>query len=213
MPPSPSTPRPWTTAGPTTWSPPSAPTAAVEIPGMGTHRGHEALRDAYSKWEPRRPQRHLVLNTVVTEWSDTEATAVSDVVFLLLGELRLGDPARGPLPRHPPPRRRHLAVPPSCRHLRDRQPTSQGDRHERRRHRLRRHRLLPGQRARRRPLPLLRLAADPVPGAPRAEPGRLHGHRVRRGVRRLHRHRHVLLVQLGDRAVPGLSRSAGRRTT
>ncbi len=58
----------------------------IELPGMGTHRGHEALRDAYSSWEPRRPQRHLVLNTVVAEWSDAEATAVSDVVFLLLGD-------------------------------------------------------------------------------------------------------------------------------
>jgi hypothetical protein len=58
----------------------------VEIPGMGTHRGHEALRAAYSTWEPKRPQRHLVLNTVVSEWSDNEATAVSDVVFLLLGD-------------------------------------------------------------------------------------------------------------------------------
>jgi hypothetical protein len=53
---------------------------------MGTHRGRQALHDAYSRWEPKRPQRHLVLNTVVDEWSDTEATAVSDVVFLLLGE-------------------------------------------------------------------------------------------------------------------------------
>ncbi len=57
----------------------------VDLPGMGTFQGHEALHAAYSKWEPRRPQRHLVLNTLVTEWSDTEATATSDVVFLLLG--------------------------------------------------------------------------------------------------------------------------------
>jgi hypothetical protein len=35
---------------------------------------------------PRRPQRHLVLNTLVTNWNDREATAVSDVVFLLKGE-------------------------------------------------------------------------------------------------------------------------------
>ena len=60
------------------------PDGSIELPGMGTHRGHEALRQAYSGWEPRRPQRHLVLNTVVAEWSDTEATAISDVVFLLL---------------------------------------------------------------------------------------------------------------------------------
>ena len=73
-------------AGPTTSWPPSARDGGIELPGMGTHRGHEALRDAYSSWEPRRPQRHLVLNTVVAEWSDAEATAVSDVVFLLLGD-------------------------------------------------------------------------------------------------------------------------------
>lgn len=57
-----------------------------EIPGLGTHKGHEALKAAYRQWAPRRPQRHLVLNTLVSEWSDTEATAISDVVFLLLGK-------------------------------------------------------------------------------------------------------------------------------
>ena len=62
------------------------PDGGVEIPGLGTHHGRQALRQAFSKWEPRRPQRHLVLNTVVGGWSDTEATAISDVVFLLLGD-------------------------------------------------------------------------------------------------------------------------------
>jgi hypothetical protein len=57
-----------------------------EIPGMGTHEGHEALRAAYAKWKPRRPQRHVVANTHVTEWNDDEATAISDVIFLLQGE-------------------------------------------------------------------------------------------------------------------------------
>ena len=55
-----------------------------DIPGLGTHEGHDALRAAYSQWTPRRPQRHLVLNTLVTPQSEGEATAVSDVVFLLL---------------------------------------------------------------------------------------------------------------------------------
>ncbi len=55
------------------------------IPGLGTYQGHDALREAYSAWAPKRPQRHLVLNTLITEWDDTEATAISDVVFLLLG--------------------------------------------------------------------------------------------------------------------------------
>jgi hypothetical protein len=57
----------------------------VDLPGMGVHEGHDALRAAYGQWTPRRPQRHLVLNTHVTEWDEHEAKAVSDVVFLLLG--------------------------------------------------------------------------------------------------------------------------------
>ena len=62
------------------------PDGAIEIPGMGTHEGLDALRAAYSGWTPRMPQRHLVVNTHVTDWSDDEATAVSDVVFLLKGD-------------------------------------------------------------------------------------------------------------------------------
>ena len=62
------------------------PDGAIEIPGMGTHAGHGALREAYSKWKPRRPQRHLVVNTLVTNWNDYEANAISDVIFLLQGE-------------------------------------------------------------------------------------------------------------------------------
>jgi hypothetical protein len=54
-----------------------------DIPGMGTHEGQDALRQAYARWAPRQPQRHLVLNTLVTDWDDHEARAVSDVVFLL----------------------------------------------------------------------------------------------------------------------------------
>ena len=62
------------------------PDGGCEIPGLGTHVGHDALREAYTRWKPRRPQRHLVVNTLVTDWADHEATAVSDVVFLLQGE-------------------------------------------------------------------------------------------------------------------------------
>ena len=53
---------------------------------MGTHEGHDALRAAYAEWKPRRPQRHLVVNTLVTDWNDHEATAISDVIFLLQGD-------------------------------------------------------------------------------------------------------------------------------
>lgn len=59
------------------------PDGAIDIPGLGTHEGHDALRAAFSRWTPLRPQRHLVLNTLVTEWSAGEATAISDMVFLL----------------------------------------------------------------------------------------------------------------------------------
>jgi len=62
------------------------PDGVCDIPGLGTHEGHKALRDAYSKWKPVRPQRHLVVNTLVTDWNDDEANAISDVIFVLQGD-------------------------------------------------------------------------------------------------------------------------------
>lgn len=59
------------------------PGGGCDIPGLGAHEGHEALRAAYTTVEPRRPQRHLVLNTLVTAWDDHEAKATSDVVLIL----------------------------------------------------------------------------------------------------------------------------------
>jgi hypothetical protein len=56
---------------------------ACTIPGQGTHEGHEALGKAYARWTPRKPQRHLVLNTLVTDWNEDEAQATSDVIFVL----------------------------------------------------------------------------------------------------------------------------------
>lgn len=56
---------------------------SVDIEGQGAFAGHSELRAAYAGWVPRLPQRHLVLNTHVTSWSDDEAHALSDVVFLL----------------------------------------------------------------------------------------------------------------------------------
>jgi ketosteroid isomerase-like protein len=61
------------------------PDGGCDIPGQGSFTGHDALRAAYAQWVPRRPQRHLVLNTHITDWDDHQATAVSDVVFLSLG--------------------------------------------------------------------------------------------------------------------------------
>ena len=61
------------------------PDGVCDIPGLGTHEGVDALREAYRRWTPRRPQRHLVVNTLVTDWDDDQAHATSDVVFLLQG--------------------------------------------------------------------------------------------------------------------------------
>lgn len=58
----------------------------VDLPGLGAHEGHDALRAAYGKWVPRQPQRHLIVNTLVTEWDAEGASATSDFVFLLKGE-------------------------------------------------------------------------------------------------------------------------------
>ncbi|HTR68865.1 MAG TPA: nuclear transport factor 2 family protein [Mycobacteriales bacterium] len=54
-----------------------------DIPGLGALEGHDALRAAYAALEPQIPQRHLVLNTHVTDWDGHSASASSDVVFLL----------------------------------------------------------------------------------------------------------------------------------
>jgi hypothetical protein len=59
------------------------PDGSCNIPGLGSFTGHDELRAAYGRWAPRVPQRHLVLNTLVTDWGDDEARATSDVVFLL----------------------------------------------------------------------------------------------------------------------------------
>ena len=58
----------------------------IELPGMGTHEGHDALRAAYDSWKPRRPQRHVLANTHVFEWDDHEAKATSDLIFLVKGK-------------------------------------------------------------------------------------------------------------------------------
>lgn len=61
------------------------PDGVFDLPGTGTFEGHDALRETYAGWVPVRPQRHLVSNTLVTEWDHDEATATSDVVLLVEG--------------------------------------------------------------------------------------------------------------------------------
>ena len=48
---------------------------------IGTFEGHDALLGAYESFKPRRPQRHLISNTLLTDWNEAEANATSDVVF------------------------------------------------------------------------------------------------------------------------------------
>jgi uncharacterized protein (TIGR02246 family) len=61
------------------------PDGVSEIEGSGTFQGREAIRAAYSGFQPSKPQRHLVANTVVTSWDGDDATAVSDLVLLRRG--------------------------------------------------------------------------------------------------------------------------------
>ena len=62
------------------------PDGVFDFPALGTYEGLDALRGAYQSWTPRVPQRHLVMNTLVTEWSDDTAQALSDVVLLVKGD-------------------------------------------------------------------------------------------------------------------------------
>jgi 3-phenylpropionate/cinnamic acid dioxygenase small subunit len=60
--------------------------ASIDMPGIGAHEGIDALRNTYEKLQPRVPQRHTVSNTVITDWSDAKASAVSDLVFFVKGD-------------------------------------------------------------------------------------------------------------------------------
>ncbi|MBH0118383.1 nuclear transport factor 2 family protein, partial [Rhodococcus sp. CX] len=59
------------------------PGGRAAIPGRGVTEGHAALLDLYRGLTPTTAQRHLVMNTVVTEDEDGSARAISDVVLLL----------------------------------------------------------------------------------------------------------------------------------
>ena len=62
------------------------PDGSCDMPGLGRHEGHDALRAAYARVTPRQPQRHLIVNTHVSEWAEREVFATSDVVLLLKGD-------------------------------------------------------------------------------------------------------------------------------
>ncbi|WP_280490072.1 YybH family protein [Nocardia carnea] len=63
-----------------------APDAVLEVPGMDTIVGHDALRAAFQSWAPTVPQRHMVANTLVTADREDTAVALSDVAFFQRGE-------------------------------------------------------------------------------------------------------------------------------
>lgn len=58
----------------------------VDIPGLGRHVGHDALRPAFAAVAPKVPQRHLVVNTQITSWDAAGATAESDLVLIVKGD-------------------------------------------------------------------------------------------------------------------------------
>jgi hypothetical protein len=62
------------------------PDGVAEIAGQGVFEGHEAIRQGYANFVPQAPQLHLVANTVVTSWTEEEATAVSNLAFIGRGE-------------------------------------------------------------------------------------------------------------------------------
>ena len=62
------------------------PDGSCDMPGLGRHTGHDALRGAYAPLKPTMPQRHLVFNLLLTAWDEQEARATSDVALLLRDE-------------------------------------------------------------------------------------------------------------------------------
>ena len=111
-PPSPRTPRPWTTGGPTTSSPPSAPTVAAISPAWAATKaatrsaGPTGMEAGATPAPPRHQHaRHRL------ERPRGYCDQRSDLRHAR--RLRLGDPTRGSVPRPSPPRRRHVAIPPS----------------------------------------------------------------------------------------------------
>ncbi|MFF3150748.1 nuclear transport factor 2 family protein [Streptomyces sp. NPDC057927] len=62
------------------------PDGVAEIAGVDTYEGQEAIREGYAAFAPTRPQLHLTANTVVTSWTEDEATAVSNLAFFQRGD-------------------------------------------------------------------------------------------------------------------------------
>ncbi|MDV7088938.1 nuclear transport factor 2 family protein [Rhodococcus opacus] len=61
-----------------------APDAIWDIP-IGKHRGHREIRETLEAIAPRRPQRHVVVNSII-EVKGCDASADSDFIFLVYGD-------------------------------------------------------------------------------------------------------------------------------
>ena len=72
----------------------------VEIPGWAPTKGTRRSGRPSPASSRVRPQRHVVVNTLVTDWNEAEAAAVSDLLFLPKGRVGLGRPVGGPVQRH-----------------------------------------------------------------------------------------------------------------
>lgn len=62
------------------------PDGVAEIAGIATFEGRDAIREGFAAFAPTQPQLHLVANTVVTSYTEEEATAVSNLAFFQRGE-------------------------------------------------------------------------------------------------------------------------------
>jgi uncharacterized protein (TIGR02246 family) len=61
------------------------PDGVSEVEGAGVFEGRASIEASYAKFVVRRPQLHLVSNTVITSRTAVEAVATSDLVFLQRG--------------------------------------------------------------------------------------------------------------------------------
>jgi ketosteroid isomerase-like protein len=62
------------------------PDAVLEVPGMGSFEGADAIRACWDKWKPQGLQRHMPVNVVITDWDAGQARATTDVVFIAQGD-------------------------------------------------------------------------------------------------------------------------------
>jgi uncharacterized protein (TIGR02246 family) len=58
------------------------PDGSVDLPGVGTFAGHDAIRSGFAGLDSHHRSRHVVVNTHITAWHEDRATSISDLVVL-----------------------------------------------------------------------------------------------------------------------------------